>query len=318
MTSFDFVPPNKPTFYFIGVTTSKSSIIKVFPKWAQYLGLGDCPIQGIDCKWHDNPEVYRKVVQFIKHNKFSLGGLVTTHKIDLLKACRDIFDELGPYAELLGEISCISKRNGKLRGHAKDPITSGLSLEAFCPKDHWEKTGAQMCLLGAGGSSLALTTYFMQSKTLSERPSKIYVTNRSLPRLEEMQAIHKKINPGIEMEYFHCPKPEQNDEVVNRLKPGSLVINATGLGKDAPGSPITNAAKFPQEGYAWEFNYRGNLVFLEQANMQKQSKHLTIEDGWIYFIHGWTRVIAEVFDIDIPTAGPEFDKLSEIAANTRK
>ena len=318
MSNFDFTPADKPTFYFIGMTTGKSSIMKVFPEWAKHLGLGDCPIKGIDCKWHDEPEVYRKVVDFIKNDKLSLGALVTTHKIDILKACKDMFEELGPYAELLGEISSISKRNGKLRGHAKDPITSGLSLEAFCPKDHWQKTGAQVCLLGAGGSSLALTTYFMKSKPKDEWPSKIYVTNRSLPRIEEMRSIHKHINPGIEIEYHHCPKPEDNDRIVNKLKPGSMVINATGLGKDAPGSPVTDAAGFPENGFAWEFNYRGDLVFLDQANIQQQAKNLIIEDGWVYFIHGWTRVIAEVFDIDIPTEGPEFDKLSKIAASARK
>jgi len=318
MTDFDYRPADKPTFYFIGVTTGKSSIMKVFPQWAKYLELGDCPIKGIDCKWHDEPEVYRKIVEFIKNDEHSLGGLVTTHKIDLLNACRDMFEELDPYAQLLGEISSISKRDNKLRGHAKDPITSGLSLEAFCPKGHWKKTGGELCLLGAGGSSLALTTYFMKSKPADQWPSKIYVTNRSAPRLREMQRIHKKINPGIDIEYFHCPTAEQNDEIVNKLKPGSIVVNATGLGKDAPGSPITDQAQFPDNGFAWEFNYRGNLVFLDQANAQKKTKNLTIEDGWVYFIHGWTRVIAEVFDIDIPTEGPEFDKLSEIAANARK
>jgi shikimate 5-dehydrogenase len=318
MSNFNFQPAGKPTFYFIGVTTGKSSIMKVFPEWAKYLNLGDCPIKGIDCKWHDDPEVYRKVVDFIKNDKLSLGGLVTTHKIDLLTACKDMFEELCPYAELLGEISCISKRDGKLIGHAKDPITSGLSLEAFCPKDYWKKTDAEMCLLGAGGSSLALTTYFMKSKPKSEWPSKIYVTNRSLPRLEEMQKIHSELNSGLNIEYFHCPTAEQNDAVVNKLKPGSMVVNATGLGKDAPGSPITDAAQFPQDGLAWEFNYRGDLVFLDQANAQKEARNLTVEDGWVYFIHGWTRVIAEVFCVFLPTEGPVFDKLSEIAANTRK
>lgn len=29
----------KPTFYFIGVTTEQSSIMRVFPKWAELLGL---------------------------------------------------------------------------------------------------------------------------------------------------------------------------------------------------------------------------------------------------------------------------------------
>lgn len=318
MSKREFIKAEKPTFYFIGVTTSKSSIMKVFPEWAKYLNLGDCPIVGIDCKWHDEREVYRQVVSFVKSDEFSLGGLVTTHKIDLLAACHDIFDELGSYAELLGEVSCISKRDGKLRGHAKDPITSGLSLETFMPKSYWKNSGAEMCLLGAGGSSLALITYFMKSKPQEEWPSKICVTNRSTPRLEEMKRIHKEINPGIEIEYFHCPAPEENDKVVSQLKPGSLVINATGLGKDAPGSPVTNAVQFPQNGFVWEFNYRGNLVFLDQANSQKQEKKLTIEDGWLYFIHGWTQVIAEVFNIFIPAEGPKFDKLSEIAANARK
>ena len=97
-----------------------------------------------------------------------------------------------------------------------------------------------------------------------------------------------------------------------------MVVNATGLGKDRPGSPLTDAVEFPENGIVWEFNYRGDLVFLDQANAQKAQKNLTIEDGWIYFIHGWTRVIAEVFHRDIPTSGPEFDQLSEIAANMSK
>ena len=95
------------------------------------------------------------------------------------------------------------------------------------------------------------------------------------------------------------------------------MINASGLGKDAPGSPLSDDVEFPQGGYVWDFNYRGDLVFLDQARAQQKEKNLFIEDGWIYFIHGWTRVIAEVFHIDIPTSGPEFDRLSEIAASVR-
>ena len=29
----------QPTFYFIGVTTAQSSIMRVFPAWARHLGL---------------------------------------------------------------------------------------------------------------------------------------------------------------------------------------------------------------------------------------------------------------------------------------
>jgi len=306
-----------PTMYFIGVTTGKSSIMKVFPKWADYLGIGDCPIKGMDFKQHDDPEAYREAVTFLKNDPLSQGALVTTHKIDLLKACRDLFDELDPFADLMGEVSSISKKDGKLIGHAKDPITSGLSLQAFLPERYWRKTGAEALVLGAGGSSIAVTWYMMQLSHGGNRPSKIVVTNRSLPRLEEIQRLHVEWNSGVETQYHHCPTPQENDLVMQSLKPRSVVINATGLGKDAPGSPLTDNGVFPENGIAWDFNYRGELVFLDQARAQEESRNLRVEDGWIYFIHGWTRVIAEVFHIDIPTSGPVFDDLCRIAAEVR-
>ncbi len=311
-----FSPAEVPTMYFIGVTTGKSSIMRVFPVWARHLGISE-NIIGIDCKWHDAPEVYRNVVAFIRDDPQSLGALVTTHKIDLLAATRDMFGYLDPSAELMGEISSISKQHGQLAGHAKDPITSGLSLEAFLPPNHWKETGAEVFCIGAGGSAIAITSYLMETCTPDNQPSRIHVSNRSTGRLDEMRAIHEKINPGIPVEYHHCPAAELNDAVCNGLAPGSLVMNATGLGKDAPGSPLTAAALFPQNGYAWDFNYRGELVFMDQARAQQQTQNLHVEDGWIYFIHGWTRVIAEVFHIDIPTSGPAFDELSNIAATAR-
>ena len=222
---------------------------------------------------------------------------------------------MDPYADIMGEISCISKRNGKLIGHAKDPITSGLAIEAFLPPDYWVETEAAALLLGAGGSSIAITSYLMQESHGDNRPAKIVVTNRSQPRLEEIRHIHQKLESAIPTEYFLTPEPQDNDAILKDLPPGSLVVNATGLGKDAPGSPLTHAAVFPDRGVVWELNYRGDLVFLEQAKAQREKRHLQIEDGWVYFIHGWTRVIAEVFDIDIPVKGPQFDQLSEIAGD---
>jgi shikimate 5-dehydrogenase len=317
MEASKYVKADRPAFYFIGVTTGNSSIMNVFPEWAKHLDLGDVVIKGIDFKPHDEPAAYREAVDFIKNDPLSRGALVTTHKIDLLRACRDFFEELDPYAEIMGEISCISKRNGKLIGHAKDPITSGLALEAFLPPQYWMDTGAAALLLGAGGSSIAITSYLMNATHGANRPSKIIVTNRSQPRLDEMRHIHNQLEAQIPTDYFLTPKPEDNDAVVRDLPPGSMVVNATGLGKDAPGSPLTDNVVFPDKGVVWELNYRGDLVFLEQAEAQQENRTLKIEDGWVYFIHGWTRVIAEVFDIEIPVRGPEFDQLSEIAGRFR-
>jgi shikimate 5-dehydrogenase len=313
-----YVPAEKPTMYFIGVTTGKSSIMEVFPKWMQHLGI-DAQIKGFDFVPHDRDEAYREAVEFIKRDPLSVGALVTTHKLDCFRACKDLFEGTGPYAKLLQEASSISKRGNELWAHAKDPITSGLSLEAFVPVNYFRDSEAALLLLGAGGSSLALTLYLInKSRKSGDVPKKIIVANRSGKRLKEMQDLHETMDFPFEMEYHLCPRPEQNDALLKDLPEGSLVVNATGLGKDAPGSPLTDAAVFPKHGFAWEFNYRGDLLFLDQANSQREKQDLTVEDGWTYFVHGWTRVIEEVFHIHIPESGPEFDALSEIAASVRR
>lgn len=305
-----------PTLYFIGVTTSRSSIMRVFPRWARLLGI-TARLEGVDFALHDSPERYREIVQHIKTDPCSMGALVTTHKLDLLKAAEHLFDELGPYAKQLAEISCISKRSGKLVAKAMDPLTSGLALDAFVPEAHWA-SGGEVLILGAGGASLALTVNLLErAKAGRPHPRRITVANRSQPRLEEMQAIHRRIDADLPVRYVLASTTADNDRLCGELPPGSLAINATGLGKDRPGSPLSDRAVFPRSGRAWDFNYRGDLRFLDQARRQKETSDLLIEDGWIYFIHGWTRVISEVFQLALPTAGPLFRALCDEAAQTR-
>jgi shikimate 5-dehydrogenase len=242
-----------------------------------------------------------------------MGALVTTHKIDLFHACRDMFDVIDPHALLMDETSCISKRDGKLICHAKDPISSGLSIDGFVGETYFADNNADLFSMGAGGSTIALTWHLMRKSRGRNVPSRIFVTNRSQHRLDEIKRIHEQVDFDVPVEYLLAERPEDNDKVLATLKPGSLVINATGLGKDAPGSPLTDAAVFPERAVIWDLNYRGELVFLDQARRQQTERSLRIEDGWTYFIHGWTQVIAEVFDVSIPTSGPSFDRISEIA-----
>lgn len=305
-----YTPATEPTLYFIGVTTKQSSIMKVFPKWADFLGLNSV-IKGIDFLPHSSAEEYREAVEFIKNDPLSMGALVTTHKIDLYNTCKDLFEYIDPYAEKLGEVSSISKKDGKLCAHAKDPISSGLALENFVPENYWTDYDGDVLLLGAGGSTLAMSVYFAQEKFGDNVPKRIIIANRSLPRLESAKKILNGINPKIHFDYILNPIPEDNDKILATLKPHSLIVNATGLGKDGPGSPLTNNCEFPNNSLVWEINYRGDLLFKRQAEAQAEEKNLHVEDGWIYFIHGWTQVIAEVFHIEIDSE--TLKNLSDIA-----
>ena len=304
-----------PTMYFIGVTTGKSSINKVFPLWMDVLGRSEVILRGIDHPMHDDPEHYRASVAQIKHDPNSLGALVTTHKIDLYNAARDMFEYFDPYAQITGELSSISKLDGRLEGHAKDPITAGLSLEAIIEPGYFGRTGGEVLCLGAGGSAVATLLYLMNKPDPADRPRRFIVVNRSQGRLDHMEQMVEGIGTDIAVEYLCNADPAVNDQIMSFLPDHSIVINATGMGKDSPGSPITDAGVFPRRGIAWEFNYRGELDFMHQALRQVVERDLRVEDGWIYFVHGWSQVVAQVLHVELT---PElFAALERAAASVR-
>jgi shikimate dehydrogenase len=250
-----------PTMEFIGVTTAGSSIMKIFPRWARVLDLGEAELKGRDLPLGAEPDLYRRAVEQIRSDPLSMGALVTTHKIKLLAAARDLFDELDPYARLCEEISCISKRDGRVVGHAKDPITAGRALRALLDPDHFGGTGGEVLCLGAGGAGTAISVYLMGEQN---PPGRIWMVDKSQESLDALRRVH-----------------------------------GTGMGKDVPGSPLTDGARFPERSVVWELNYRGELDFLRQARRQERTRDLRVEDGWLYFLHGWSEVIAEVFHVEL-------------------
>jgi shikimate 5-dehydrogenase len=306
---------NVPTFYFVGVTTGKSAIQKVFPRWMEVLGHPEIVLEGVDHKLHDDPEAYRGTVAQIKYDPLSLGGLVTSHKINLLNAARDMFDELHDSAVLTGEISCISKRGEQLWGHAKDPLTSGLSLDAALGEGYFKTNRAQVLSFGAGGSGKAIALHLISNTDPGARPEKVIFVDRIQAKLDNLRVMAESIETDIEFHYIANNDPKINDEIMENLPDGSVVVNATGAGKDFPGSPVTNQGCFPRQGAVWEINYRGELDFWHQAMSQKDRRDLTIEDGWLYFLHGWTQVVAEVLHIDLDA--DTFNNLADAAKDLR-
>ncbi|MCU1561098.1 shikimate dehydrogenase [Mycetocola sp.] len=282
---------------FVGVSTAESSIMRIFPRWAEILNLPTRTLIGHDLPLDATVENYRTLVEQIRDDPHHLGALVTTHKMALFEAAHDLFDELDTFSTLCGEISSISKRDGALLGHAKDPITAGLALSEFLPANHFDSTGAHALIMGAGGAGTALSWHLSER---DDRPDSITVTDTSTFRLEHLRDVHaRRGTPPEAIRYLLASDQDATRALLTALPASSLVVNASGLGKDRPGSPLPDSAVFPHNAYVWEFNYRGSLEFLAQARRQEGSAELVIVDGWRYFIHGWTQVIAEVFSLEM-------------------
>ncbi|MDX1523229.1 MAG: shikimate dehydrogenase, partial [Anaerolineae bacterium] len=146
----------------------------------------------------------------------------------------------------------------------------------------------------------------------ADRPDKFIIVEVDPSRLDKLKAVHAKLETDLVFEYVLNRTAQPNDALLAGLPAGSLVINATGLGKDRPGSPLTDAAVFPENGLVWELNYRGERQFMHQALGQAEARRLTVVDGWDYFLYGWSQVIAEVFHLDLTSE--KFAALDKAAA----
>lgn len=291
----------------------------MFPLWMETLGKPEVVLEGVDLKIHAAPGRYREVVAHIRREPLALGALVTTHKIDLLAAASDLFDALGPYAQATEEVSSIAKENGRLVGRATDPVAGGLSLNAILGQGYFGRSGGDLLLLGAGGSAVALTLHLLRKEHPADRPGRVTVVNRSAPRLARFQSMVERETGAEEQRigfrFIQNNDPRRNDGILAGLQPRSVVINATGMGKDTPGSPLTGSAIFPRDGVVWELNYRGELDFMRQAQAQQADRNLTVADGWEYFVHGWSQVISHVLHVEIKP--PLVARLSTMAVAVR-
>lgn len=300
------------TFWFFGVSTGQSAMGRIYPLWMDELGL-DSRLRGVDFALDAPAADYRAAVEAVKADSSSAGGLITTHKLNVLAAASDLFDDLDESARLLHEVSCMALRGDRLLGAALDDRTSRLALSALLPDDHW-RSGGELLLLGAGGASIATMLGLHESaRDGQDVPSRIHVTARSPRRLEEMAALHREVGFEIPVTGHVTASAEQADAVVAALPAHSVIVNATGMGKDRPGSPLTDNVEYPLDSIAWDMNYRGARPFLSQAQAQVEPRRLEVVDGWDYFVYSWTTVVAVVHELDIPPRGALFDRLSQLA-----
>jgi len=306
-------------FYFIGVTTGQSAMVRILPLWSKALGL-DLELVGIDLPLDASPLQYRDAVSNIKNDPKAIGSVVTTHKLKLFQHAGDLFDDFDEISKLTKEIGAITKRNSRLAGLAEvECLSNTLSLKAMLPTDYWRNQEKDVLCFGAGGVARAIALSLLFdfesdepfSKPRLDKPRKLYLVDVDQQQLSSIRSLLEKFPTDLEIEYICQTRAEDNDRLVPKLPAGSLIINATGMGKDRPGSPLTDQARFPTNATIWDLNYRGELHFLKQAKSQEAEQGLHIHDGWLCFMYGWTNILQASLAEKFSTS--QFQELTKIA-----
>jgi shikimate 5-dehydrogenase len=110
--------------------------------------------------------------------------------------------------------------------------------------------------------------------TTTPVPARIVVADKDPARLATLGAICEELGAAV-VKLTRVVGAEDADAVLAELPGGSLVVNATGMSKDVPGSPLSDRARFPIGALVWDLNYRGDLRFLRQARRQAGERGLT-------------------------------------------
>jgi shikimate 5-dehydrogenase len=307
--------------YFIGVTTAQSAINLILPAWSQALNL-ELHLVGIDLPIDASPQQYVDAVNTIKNDPHALGSDVTTHKTKLYEYAKHLFDEFDAMTQLTGEIVAITKKDGRLGGSAAPECASTtLTMKAMLGDAYWDKQDGALLCLGAGGAARAITLSLLcdfetdapLANKRRSKPKKMIVVDIDERQLRSMDAFLHDFCNGTPVEYICQSDPMLNDRILTALPPGSLIVNATGMGKDRPGSPLTDRASFPAKSVVWELNYRGERKFLQQAQAQAKERQLRVHDGWLCFLNGWTQVLQKLLQPRFSLSESQFQRLAAIA-----
>ncbi len=276
-------------FAFVGVTTRSSAVVGLFRAWCDILGVNWTLVHW-DLAVDSPPNAYDRIVADFRSLDV-LGGLVTTHKANLFSSKWRAFDLLEPLSTILNEIGVVFKREGELCGGVSDVESGSVILASLTSSKVWLEGNRHAYILGAGGAGLA-ALWNLGYRGVGEA-KQITIVDPDPYRREMAKRIssdssflcHVTVTAGVD---------GQADECINGSEHGSLVINATGLGKDRAGSPVSSEFVFPCAATVWDFNYRGELEFLKLAESQAALRGLVIHDGFDYFACGWSFVMSRV------------------------
>jgi len=285
------------TLWFIGVSTGRSLINAAFPVWIGDLGR-DLRLVGRDLPPGSPPERYRALVAGLRADPSALGAVITTHKVAVARAAGDLIDEWDALAVECGEINSLLRTPTGLAGFARDPLSIGRVVDEIWP------AGEEVACLGAGGSAIALGRHLISRP---EPPARLVFADPDESAAAHLRAVLSPWSDHIAVRVGPGPW----DDLVAAAPPGTLVVNATGLGKDRPGSPLTAGAGFPPGAVVWELNYRGDLALLWLA----RERGVEAYDGWNLFCHGWAAALGPI--LGLPDEVATARRFADLAAPLR-
>jgi len=283
---------------FLGISTAGSLAHRTFPGWSRLF----CPgavMRGVDLPDGASPAEFRELVAAMTANPRVLGAVVTSHKLRLFRACQDLLDYAEPLVALTQEIADVDTRDG-VRAFARDPQSLDIILDGI---------GSRPVLcIGAGGSAIALMLAMrldIAGTLAAQRPvlrtgqaarGQLTIAGRDQESLDNIRAVQDRCGiPRDAVGLLLAPDQDAAARHVGSAPPRTVIINATGLGKIEPGSPLPDRAAFPPKAVAWDFNYRGPLTFLDQA----RHAGVATEDGWDYFVAGWSAALAAITGLEL-------------------
>jgi shikimate dehydrogenase len=281
---------------FLGVTTRASSITRIFPAWARACAL-DLELRRIDLPLGSPAGSYRALADEMLEDRSVLGMVITSHKRAMYEAVADLLVASDPYARAGREVSPLLATGRGLVADACDPRAVRVVLGELLGPGPWKDTASDALVLGSGGAGIAIALTLLTRRMgqalagAEEQPRRLVVTDIVARRADAARELLQPFAGTSELEVRTAGR-EQATRLLETLPPGSLVVNATGMGKDTPGSPIAPGAVFPVGARVLDANYRGDRPFLRQAHAQAAPRRLVVHDGWRYFVHGWTQALA--------------------------
>jgi shikimate dehydrogenase len=273
-----------PRVYFLGVRTVGSASHRAFPAWVQAIGWS-ASLVGIDIPLDSPCPRYREFVKRMRNDGACAGAQVTSHKVRIFDCLAEELDILDSDTHFLGEVGAISTARGKLSGFSPDMLAVGEELSRLLIDETHNIGSREVVILGGGGAGRAVALASIRlGKSIV---SKITITERNDTIRTDLESRLEGSLHGSDLPDLEVHDSTENDDIVAHAPAGSLIVNATGLGKDIEGSPISPRVIFPWESIAWDLNYRGDLRFLTHARSQSRLHGIRVADGWNYFLRNW-------------------------------